>query len=124
MSEANLSASAPNSGNWTPAVSSGNLTFISPKQLAEAGKEGVILEGKFIEALPTRFDDGKSDYKFETLTGDTVIINNSGSLAYQMKTVEPGTLCQVIYNGKQVLERGPMKGKEAHIFEVNVDLGA
>ena len=34
--------------------------------------------------------------------------------------VREGDLVQVIYDGKNTLEKGPMKGKQAHSFVVNI----
>lgn len=98
----------------------GGLTFIRPSQLAEEGTTGVIVEGKYIESLPNNFDEKKSDYKILTLDGETVIINGCGSLDNQMKVVAPGTLVQIEYNGKGILEKGKMKGKPFHDFTVLV----
>ncbi len=105
---------------WAPAVSSG-IEFIKASTLAEEGTLGEILVGEFLEALPNRFDADKSDFKFKRQgDGMTVVINSTGSLDFQMRSVKPGTLCQIVYNGKEVLEKGAMKGKEAHNFKVNV----
>lgn len=102
---------------------SGGIKFISPKSLADAGALGVVLEGIFLEALPNTFDSSKNDFKFELEDGEIVVINHSGGLAYQMNRVELGSLVQISYDGKKLLESGPNKGKESHMFSVQVDMG-
>lgn len=94
------------------------LRFIRPSELAENGIKGEVLEGVFVEALPNQLDSSKLDYKFQTEDGQTVIINGTGSLSYRMKSVTPGTLTKVIYNGKEKIKKGKMAGREAHSFDV------
>ena len=94
------------------------LKFISPKALAEAGETGTVLEGTYQTKVANKF--GTEDYKFVTEGGETVIVNRCGSLDYQMKSISEGEFVQLNYNGKIVLEKGPMAGKESHTFEVLV----
>lgn len=96
------------------------LEFIRPSKLFEDGVKGLILEGEFVGKVPNSFDESKSDFKFKTEDNRTVIINSSGSLAYRMRDIEPGTLLQVHYNGKEEIKSGKMKGKQAHNFDVLV----
>lgn len=114
---------------FKPVSTGGSLKFISAKQLADDGKTGIILEGMYIAAIPNQHDDTKNDYKFEAevdneLTGvkagDTVVVNNTGSLNYQMEKVTPGSLVQLTYNGKDKLTKGKNIGKSAHNFLVSV----
>jgi hypothetical protein len=105
---------------WQPAASD-SIEFIKPSDLANAGTKGEILTGTFVEGIQNQFNKDKLDYKFKRESdGATVVINSTGSLSYQMRNVIPGTLCQVLYNGKETITKGPMKGKEAHNFKVNV----
>lgn len=96
-----------------------SLRFIRPAQLAEDGVTGEILEGIYLGPVKSQIDATKNDYKFETGT-ETVIINSSGSLAYQLKTVAAGSLVKVFYNGMEKMKSGRMAGKSAHSFEVLV----
>lgn len=98
----------------------GGLEFIRPAELAKEGVTGVILEGEFQGTIPNHFDESKNDFKFRTDEGKTVIINHTGSLAYQLKEVEPGSIVQIEYKGKEALKSGKMKGKLAHQFGVLV----
>lgn len=97
-----------------------SLTFIRPSELAEQGVTGVILEGLYLGTSPNQLDSSKSDYKFESTDGNTVIVNSTGSLAYKMKKVEIGSLVRLIYNGKEEIKKGNKAGKLAHNFDVQV----
>ena len=94
------------------------ITFIRPSKLAEEGKEGVILEGTFIESMPNPFDNEKLDFKFIDSENKTVIINGGGNLSYQMSTINPGSNVQISYNGKKEMKKGKYEGRSAHNFEV------
>jgi len=116
----------------------GSLIFVKPADLARAGFNGVVAEGKFLTATPNQFDDSKEDFKIEADVelelegkdnegnnyiinvgpGDTLIINGAGNLNYLMKSVGPGDLCQINYFGKKEIAKGQHKGKLAHSFEV------
>lgn len=54
---------------------------------------------------------------------DTVVLNSAGHLNWLLENyATPGkTFCNVFYDGKNLLERGAMKGKEAHRFELEVE---
>lgn len=116
----------------------GSVVFIRPSDLARAGFTGVVAEGEFIEALPSRYEEGKHDFKviadtelivrgennkeekYEKIIkpGDTLVVNQGGNLGYLMSEVGPGTLCQIKYNGMNTIEKGTRKGTKAHAFEV------
>ena len=98
----------------------GNLRFIRPKELADAGTTGVVAEGIYEGSQPNSFDTTKSDYKIRLDNGDLVIINSSGSLAAQMAKVAVGAFVQVTYLGMKVLTQGKMKGKNSHSFVVGI----
>jgi len=97
------------------------IDYIRPSKLAEEGKTGVILEGEYLGTVLNPLSK-KNDFKFKTNDGIS-IINNTGGLAVRMSQVNPGTLCQVVYNGKTKIESGDYKGKEAHQFNVLVEDG-
>lgn len=124
----------------TAAVSTGGaLNFIKPAELSRAEFEGVVAEGEFVEALPNKFNADKNDFKIKVDTalkvtgktkdgepysielapGDTVIVNGAGNLGWQMSNVSPGEICQIVYQGKKEIEKGPKAGMEAHNFVVN-----
>lgn len=116
----------------------GDLIFIKPADLFRAEFKGVAVEGLLISSQPNGLNPNVLDFKLEADTdlvvegvdkdgkryttsinsGDTVIVNGAGNLNYLMKDVNPGGLCQISYNGKVLLSKGPQKGKEAHNFKV------
>lgn len=99
---------------------SGTIEFISAKKLLESNKLGVIVEGTFQEALENNFESTKSDYKIVTDEGNTIVLNHSGSLAYQMSKVQLGSYVRISYEGQTPMKKGAMKGKLAHQFLVEV----
>ena len=98
--------------------SENGITFLRPSKLAEEGKTGVIIEGKFLESMPNPFDNEKLDFKFINNENKTVILNGGGNLSYQMDSIEPGSMVQVSYNGKKPINKGKFKGRDAHDFLV------
>ncbi|MBV6514175.1 MAG: hypothetical protein FMNOHCHN_03765 [Ignavibacteriaceae bacterium] len=109
-----------NARKFKPAVEGTGIRFIKPGDLAEAKTTGVILEGTYMGAIPNNYDNTKNDYKFLDDNGQEVVINSTGSLAYQMKNVPVGSIVQITYEGMSKLTKGKMKGKEAHNFKVLV----
>lgn len=83
----------------------------------------VLVEGKYIGTVANQFNKDKPNYEFKPLNGEAnVVLNSAGKLVYLMDTyVQVGDLVQVTYKGKSKIDKGPMKGKEAHDFEVAVD---
>lgn len=126
------------SERFTKKVGDSSLIFVKPADLSRAGYTGVVAQGEFVEALPNKFDESKNDFKFVseieyeingmdsngksyTTTineGDTLIINAAGNLNYYMKQISPGNLCQILYKGKNEIEKGERKGMLAHNFDV------
>lgn len=99
---------------------SSSINFIRPSKLSGEDVGKVLVEGTFLESLPNHFDDTKSDFKFENEKGGSIIINGAGNLGYRMREVSPGQLVQIIYQGKQEIQTGKMKGRSAHNFDVLV----
>jgi hypothetical protein len=98
----------------------GNLRFVRPSKLAEAGTTGVVAQGIYEGAIPNQFDEGKNDFKVREDNGDLAILNSTGSLASQMARVEVGSYVRISYLGKQTMSKGKMAGKQAHSFIVEV----
>lgn len=87
---------------------------------SECSEGDLLVEGKYIGRSPNKFGNENFDFKPED-GGPTVCLNHAGHLAYLMDNyVSEGDLVQVVYDGKSKLEKGPMKGKEAHSFIINV----
>lgn len=99
---------------------SGGITFIRPKELADAGTTGVVAEGIFEGTVPNNFDETKSDYKVRTDDGKLIILNSAGSLASQLAKVAVGSYVQIQYLGMQAMTAGKMKGKMSHKFIVGI----
>ena len=124
MSGSNALAASETAPNTNGAVfkradgkteSNGPLTIIKAKELAAAGKTGVIVQGTYVRSIANRF--GKTDYLIATENGDT-LINGCGSLDKQMKLVNPGELVQIAYSGSFAMKEGSFKGKPSHVFVV------
>jgi hypothetical protein len=50
------------------------------------------------------------------------VLNSSGKLNYLVDSfLTEGSVCKIVYNGKQTLEKGKMAGKEAHDFELYIE---
>ena len=47
-----------------------------------------------------------------------VIIKSCASLKRQLETIPLGAPVRLVYNGKEVIKKGPRKGKEAHNWAV------
>jgi hypothetical protein len=101
-----------------PEGAGSSIEFIRPSQLTEEDNGRVVLEGVFIETLPNHYDDTKVDYKVEKEDGSMAVINGAGNLGYRMKSISPGDLVQITYEGKQEITNGKFKGRAAHSFDV------
>lgn len=86
---------------------------------AECEEGQLLVEGKFVGRSPNKF--GKENFDIKPEEGPTVSLNHAGHLAYLIENhVNEGDLIQVIYDGREKLEKGAYKGKEVHKFIVNV----
>lgn len=100
--------------------SRGKLNIVRPSALASEGFTGTVVEGIYEGSVPNKFDENKKDYKIRAENGDLTIINETGSLRYQMEKVTVGSLVQINYNGKTKIESGKLAGKGVHNFEVMI----
>jgi hypothetical protein len=100
--------------------SAGEITFLRANQMTE----GQAVQGEYVEALTSRFDDNKRDYKLEEVddngakTGKTIVVNAAGNLGSRMEGISLGSLVRIIYQGQSKIKKGKMAGKLAHNFEV------
>jgi len=93
-------------------VGTAENNYISAAELADKEVEGTylgIVEGRF-----------GPNYKIQTKTG-IVIVNGSGALNNQFPRVAEGATVRLEYRGKKKLTSGPMKGKDFHDIDVQVD---
>lgn len=81
----------------------------------------VMVTGWFVGERPSKF--GGKDFEFETEDGKHIVVNKSGQLVYAMQFVEKGDFVRVTYVGKNILDKGTFKGREAHQFKVEKDPG-
>lgn len=80
----------------------------------------LITKGKYIESFDGRY--GVQHKFIETDSKEEKVLNSSGQLNYLVDTyLEPGAITKVVYAGKVTLDKGAMKGKQAHNFEVFID---
>jgi hypothetical protein len=79
-----------------------------------AGDE--LVEGWYLNATEGKYG---TQYNFITEQGTHVVLNKAGQLDYLIKThVSPEDYVKIIFEGTVVLEKGPMKGKEANNFKL------
>ena len=98
----------------------GNITFIRPKELADAGTLGVVAEGVYVGTVPNNFDATKLDFKVQRDDGSLIILNSAGSLASQLGKIATGSYVRITYAGMTPMTKGKMAGKLAHSFIVEV----
>lgn len=62
------------------------------------------------------------NHVFKQEDGQTISLNSAGHLNWLLEdnTTAGKTVCNVYYDGKEMLTKGAMKGKEAHRFELEV----
>lgn len=78
----------------------------------------IAVEGIFVGATANKTYPEKLDYKFKTVDGKTVVVNEGGNLKSRMNGIEAGTLLAIRYLGMQKITKGKMAGKMAHNVEV------
>ena len=49
------------------------------------------------------------------LVGKTLVINHTGMIGSAFSKISEGTCVQITYDGKSLIEKGPYKGKDAHV---------
>jgi len=103
-------------------ASDSSISFLRANQMSE----GQAVQGEYVEALVSRFDDAKRDYKIEEVddngekTGKTIVINAAGNLGSRMSDVSLGSLVRIVYLGQAKIKKGRMAGKLAHNFDVQL----
>jgi hypothetical protein len=71
-------------------------------------------------------EDGKFgiEHNFKLPSGELAVLNSAGHLNWLVQNFLPvGTVCNITYAGKDVINKGDFKGKESHRFELEVDDG-
>jgi len=81
----------------------------------------LVDQGTFIGSEEGKFG---VQHLFKGKDGSTTVLNSAGHLNWLLdEHVNTNDLVNVYYEGKEMLLKGPMKGKEAHRFELEVDDG-
>lgn len=84
-------------------------------RLTEVGEDQFKKANYIVEVMETSFDD--------VPVGKNMCLNSNGSLDYRMQDVEIGTIIRVEYEGEDVMEKGPFKGKPFHMVGLEVAVG-
>jgi hypothetical protein len=93
-------------------LGSGETVYIKPSELTP----GYEIAGTFTKTLTNDFGE---TYIIATADGD-VGLNSTGKLKKLMAFVSPGSNLKIVYKGKTTIQKGAMKGKSAHDFDVFV----
>ena len=72
-------------------------------------------ECPIVKVLDAQFKKDSAKFQDKNL-----VINSSGMLSKAMKGIELGEIIQVEYQGTAMIEKGPYKGKDAHVMDVQV----
>lgn len=101
-------------------VRSASISFVKAKDLKvpEGKTEVEVLQGRFVEASPSKYKLGKHDFKFELDNGELVVVNAAGNLEASMKKVNIGDYCRISYLGMGTMTKGAFAGKPVHQFKV------
>tara|TARA_R110002020_G_scaffold341875_5_gene556440 strand:+ start:84 stop:488 length:405 start_codon:yes stop_codon:yes gene_type:complete len=93
---------------------SATIRYVKPSEL----NNGDILVGVFKETKTSEFGP---TYLLET-DGETIGLNGCGSLNWQIDNISPtaGDVLKVTYGGMKTIEKGAMRGKDCHEFNVKV----
>lgn len=85
---------------------------------ADCDKGDVLVEGKFLREIQGKYG---VQYEFMDNSGDMVVLNKAGQLDYKMEFIRPGDVLKIVYEGKIVLDKGPMAGKDSNQFTLMRD---
>lgn len=66
-----------------------------------------------VEVLETHFKTESEKYQ-----GKQMVLNQCGILNKAMEQLSIGDIIQITYNGSSMIEKGPYKGKEAHVLDI------
>lgn len=80
-------------------------------------KKGGKLDGYFA-GFSTDATYNTEEVKLSDADGNEIILKSCAALKNRLSTIEIGSPVRLIYNGKEIIKKGPRKGKEAHSWEV------
>lgn len=87
---------------------------------SECTPNQVLVEGEYLGQVTNKFNPSKPNLKFKNNNEEIIILPASGQLNYAFQDTEIGTLVCVTYKGKEKIEKGTFKGKEANAFKIEV----
>lgn len=121
MANQNNASAAGAGASGSNASANNTTTYIRASELAANNTRGVIVSGIYLGEEPNpRY--GRADYKFRASSGGTVIVNSAASLARAIADagITAGDMVEVSYGGTETITKGPLKGKNRHLFSVSV----
>ena len=80
----------------------------------------LVVKGEFMGVTEGRYGDQYTFY--EDGSGDQVVLNRSGQLAWRIEQgqIAEGGYYDIEYSGTEQLSSGTFKGKDAHKFKISV----
>lgn len=80
--------------------------------------KGDVVQGEFLKSYTGKYG---LNYTLRTATG-VETLNGCGSLDKQLETAAPraGDILRITYGGKETIKNGPMAGKDAHQYAVQI----
>ena len=97
-------------------VKGSSVTFFNPKELAK-GQEIVGYYTNTVANANSKYK-GSCTHYFKGEDGNRLGVSGTGQLNALIKSIAPGTLTKLTYNGKKDLGKG---GNPAHDFTIAVD---
>lgn len=86
----------------------------------ECQKGDLIAEGVYEKCGEDNF--GNPTYELRTEDNTIIVANSSGHLNYLMNEyAQFGDYCRITYEGTTVITKGRMKGKDSHVFTLEID---
>lgn len=83
------------------------------------GTPKLVVEGKYLGSTMGKFD--KPMYEFEEADGTIAVVYDAGLLNYLVEEyLSEGTVCRVLYVGKEILQKGKYAGKDSHQFDIQL----
>lgn len=80
-------------------------------------KKGGKIDGYFA-GFSTDSTYGVEEVKLSDADGNEIILKSCAALKKQLSQLEIGTPVRLVYGGKDIIKKGPSKGKEAHSWKV------